>query len=126
MKKIIIAIMSLFMIMSFATMAAAGPAAETTTGGADVVIGGTSDTGGALTYNPSPSTVMSVKSLATSFTIISASSKTTTTTGIEYGIKSSETDVFQMRQATDGEVSTPTSATELGGTFTDKAGNSTS
>ena len=126
MKKIIIAIMSLFMIMSFATMAAAGATAETSTGGADVVIGGTSDTGGALTYNPSPSTLMSVQSSATSFTVISASSKTTTDTGIEYGIKSSETDIFQMRQATDYDVTTPTSATVLGGSFKDKAGNSTS
>ena len=128
MKKTTIAILSLFMTMSFATMALAATTVTTETGGEDVAIANDTGPGAGptLTFTPSPSTLMSITTDATNFTIIAASSKTTGGTsgnGIEYGIDSGEAAVYQMVQATAEKVTATDSATILPDTFEDKAGN---
>jgi len=124
--------MSLFMIAFFTTMAAATTPYVNTAAGDSVECSDSSGGGAGFTFNPSPSTWVSAKTSATAFTVITVSSKTTTTTGIEYGIKSSETDVFQRQQtaATTTANIDPSSELLLGGTgdtaFKDKASNETS
>lgn len=127
MKKIIIAMMSFFMIVSFSTMALATDSTQTGDEGTVVTISESSSDGGSgpgITFTPSPNTFMFAKTDADNFTIIAYSSKTNTSTGIEYGIKSTEAAVFQMVQIATPVA--PTSSTVLGGDFKDKAGNSTS
>ena len=124
MKKMIIAILSLFMIMSFVTLASAATA-RTTSGGAAITLAD-SGAGPGVTFNPSPSTVMSVATSATNFTIIGASSKTTEDNGIEYGVISGSNAMYQMTQANGGAV-TATTSTAPGSLpsadFKDKNGN---
>ena len=126
MRKITIAIISLFMVLSFTAMASAAES-HNSTAGATVKInssGGTTCPGPPLTFNPSPSTVMSVSTTATAFTIIAASSKTTTKdTGIEYGLVSGESAVYQRTQENPGEVTDAPTAGTLPSDFKDKAGN---
>jgi len=123
MKKIIIAMISLFMIISFTTIVSA-TTVTTTTGGAAVAIG-------SITFNPSPSTVMSVTTIDDEFVITSASAKTTTDNGIEYGIDSSSNALYQKTQETDGAVTaTSGSASPLTlptpADWEDRAGNAAS
>jgi len=129
MKKIIIAILSLFMAMSFATFAVA-TAITTTAGGAAVAITNAGGPGGGptLSFTPSPSTVMSTFTSPTQFTITAASKKTTTANGIEYGIDSDTSVIYQKVQAADGAVTATTSAATLPtpSVFKDKAGNDAS
>jgi len=125
MRKITIAIISLFMVLSFTAMASADQNVTTDTPGATVKIKSSGDTtcpGPDLTFNPSPSTVMSVSTTATAFTIIAASSKTNTTTGIEYGLDSDTSVVYQKTQTTAGAVTPTTSANALPSGFKDKSG----
>jgi hypothetical protein len=125
MRKITIAIISLFMVLSFTAMASAAES-HNSTAGATVTItssGGTTCPGPNFTFDPSPSTLMSVFTSATNFTIIAASSKTNTTTGIEYGLDSDTSVVYQKTQATAGHVTSTTSANALPSGFKDKAGN---
>jgi hypothetical protein len=121
MKKIIIALLSLFMIVSFTTMASAG-GPLTNTAGATLSLPD-SGAGPGITFSPSPSTLLSAWTSATNFTLISASSKTTTDNGIEYGIDSDSNTIYQKIQATDSAVTATTSATALPAGFKDKAGN---
>ena len=125
MRKITIAIISLFMVLSFTAMASADQNDTTTTGGATVTINKSSTCPGPrLTFNPSPSTVMSFSTTATAFTIIAASSKTTKkNTGIEYGLVSGESAVYQRTQENPGEVTDAPTAGTLPSDFKDKAGN---
>lgn len=119
MKKIIITMMSLFMIMSFSTMAIAVESSQEKAG-TPVLIGTAGVLGGVLSYSPSPSTLMSVFTSPIQFTATSASSKTTglstapnSPTGIEYGIDSDLTAVYQKIQAVTGSVTATTSAVTL-------------
>jgi len=123
MKKITIAIMSLFMIMSFSTIVSAAASADNNGTGGSLTVDGSVGAGPDLTFNPSPSTLVSVFTSATNYTLITASSKTTTSTGIEYGLDSDTSVVYQKVQATDSAVTAATSATALPGSdFKDKAG----
>ena len=117
MKKITIAILSLCMVISFTTMALATGAENNSTGGTLTIV---SDTGPGLTFNPSPSTVMSSFTSGTEYTIIAASSKTTADNGIEYGVVSSSNSVYQMKQATKEVCQTAAATLPTG--FKDKAG----
>jgi len=125
MRKITIAIISLFMILSLTAMASAAEWNNSTAGDTVTITssGGTICPGPNFTFDPSPSTLMSVSTSATNFTIIATSSKITTSTGIEYGIDSDTSVVYQKTQATQGEVTSTTSATALPSGFTDKSGN---
>ena len=126
MKKMIIAILSLFMIMSFVTLASAATVTATSASGGAAITLADSGAGPGVTFNPSPSTVMSVATSATNFTIIGASSKTTEDNGIEYGVISGSNAMYQMTQANGGAV-TDTTSTAPGSLpsadFKDKNGN---
>ena len=121
MRKITIAIISLFMVLSFTAMASAAES-HNSTAGATVTIDSSNCPGPNLTFNPSPSTVMSVSTTATAFTIIAASSKTNKDTGIEYGLVSDTSVVYQKTQTTAGAVTPTTSANALPSGFKDKSG----
>lgn len=126
MKKKIFAIISLFMIMSFSTVVSAAEMNNDTGGTLTVTSsGGTTCPGPDLTFNPSPSSLMSIFPSATNFTAIAASSKTTGGTGgngIEYAIDSGTSVIYQKVQAADSEVTATTGADNLPTGFTDKAG----
>ena len=120
MNKLTVAFITLFMILSFTTMAsAAGPFTSTGTGIAITFT--SSGAGPALEFTPSPSTLISGITTATTFTAVAASSKTTTENGIEYAVISTENAMYQKVQATTATV-TPAAAT-LDSDFLDKAGN---
>ena len=127
MKKIRIAILALFMIMSLSTMAISAEC-NNGTGGAVTISGGTT-AGPDLIFRPSPSTLISAYTSDTNYTIIAASDKTTGSdtatppSGIEYGIDSDTSAMYQMVQAKTDAVTATTSATALPDGFTDKAGN---
>lgn len=129
MKKIIITMISLFMIMAFTSIASATNTPTGTTGGGDAVVLTDTGAGSGFTFNPSPSTVMSVYVITTTdleganFCLISASVKTTTENGIEYGIDSDSSDIYQRVQATDNIVTPTTSGLVLPTDFRDKANN---
>ncbi|MBT6338859.1 MAG: hypothetical protein HOJ48_06135 [Desulfobacula sp.] len=116
MKKYTIIIMSLFMIILFSSGAYA-LTADTSTGGATVTLTSSSSSRADLTFTPSPSTVMSAVTSATAYTVIGASSKTTTSTGIEYSLISGSAVVYQKVQATTNDVTDVTSGT-AGSTLT--------
>lgn len=123
MKKIMIAILGLFMIMSFATMVSAETQTGTTSS-RSLTFAASNTPGPPITFTPSPSTLMSVTTSDVAFSITAASSKTTTDTGLEYGILSSSNAVYQMAQAANNAVTATTSATALPSTsFQDKDGN---
>ena len=81
--------------------------------------------GPAMTYTPSPSTLMSSFTSATAYTIASASSKTDTNNGMEYGILSTNEGYFQRAQTAAGVVPVCASATLLpaGTAWKDKNGS---
>lgn len=110
MKKYTIIIMSLFMIILFSS-SAYSLTADTSTGGATVTLESSSSSRADLTFTPSPSTVMSVITSATAHTVIGASSKTTTSTGVEYCLISGSAVVYQKVQATSNDVTDVTSGT---------------
>ncbi len=122
MKKIIIAILALFMVVSFTTIATAETDA-TTTGGEALELAGTNDPGPAFSFSPSPSTIMAVDTGENTYAATSASIRTTTDTGIEYGVLSTSNDMFQMAQAADNAVQAPTDASTLPDGFVNRAGN---
>lgn len=62
--------------------------------------------GGDLVFQSSPSTLMSEVTSGSAFTIVSASSKTTKANGIEYCLISGNGNIYQMKQAGDGAVTT--------------------
>lgn len=113
MKKTIITITGLFMVILLSSSAYAATA-TTTAGGADVTLTSTHGTAPDLTYTPSPSTLMSVVTSTTAYTIASASSKTDLTTGIEYCLISGDSIVYMKTQAT---AATVTSAGSTAGTI---------
>ncbi len=121
MKKTLIAILSLFTIMSLTTFVYAADFVNASAGAKITITGGTT-AGPDLEFTPSPSTLMSASTSPTDFTITAASSKTTDENGIEYGLDSSTSDVYQQVQATTGAVTVTDSATTLPGSFTTKAG----
>jgi len=124
MRKITIAIISLFMVLSFTAMASAAENHNSTAVAAVTINKSSTCPGPPLTFNPSPSTVMSFSTTATAFTIIAASSKTTKkNTGIEYGLVSGESAVYQRTQENPGEVTDAPTAGTLPSGFKDKAGN---
>ncbi|MCF6245779.1 MAG: hypothetical protein L3J69_00310 [Desulfobacula sp.] len=90
MTKYIIIILSLLMI----TLASSAWA-ETLT------IDGTNSGGVNLVFTTSPSTTMVSSTSATGFYIGSASTKTTTSNGIEYAMISGTNSIYQKVQATD-------------------------
>jgi len=124
MKKMIIAIVSLFMIMSFITLASAATVTATSASGGAAITLADSGAGPGVTFNPSPSTLISAATNATLFTITAASSKTTTANGIEYGVISGSNAMYQMTQAADNAVTASTTPGSLpSANFKDKNGN---
>lgn len=93
MKKNIIVALGLLMTIAFTASAWAG----------DITITG-SDPGGNLVFKASPNTLVSHSTDATAFTLVTASSKTTTENGIEYCMVSIDGYIRQMKQAADGAV----------------------
>lgn len=119
--KIFKIIMICSCLMTFLTITAiADTSTATTTGGDVVAFGGTP----ALNFTPSPSTIMAVETTALAYAVTSGSTKTTTETGIMYGVLSSRSPVYQYAQQADGELVAPSSATSLGSNWEDKSGNS--
>ena len=102
MKKNVIAIICAIMLSFVSTMAFAG-AITSASAGASVALTD-SGAGPGLTFTPSPSSFVSVFASDTAFTITSASAKTTTDNGIEYGILSSSNAMYQQVQAEDRTV----------------------
>ncbi len=123
MRKITIAIISLFMVLSFTAMASAAENHNSTAVAAVTINKSSTCPGPPLTFNPSPSTLMSFSTTATAFTIIAASSKTNKDTGIEYGLVSDTSVVYQKTQTTAGKVTDAPTAGTLPSDFKDKAGN---
>lgn len=115
--------MSLFTMMIFASTALAAGADDNGTAGGDVltITGGTT-AGPALTFTPSPSTLITVFTAPTEFTATAASAKTTMANGIEYGIDSDTSDMYQMVQGADNDVTDADAADALPSTFETKAG----
>ena len=131
MKKNIMIIVYALMLSFVSTMVFAGNTAAPAPAdaGNPITILGTSATcpGPSLTFTPSPATLISASTSGTAFTITSASGKTTTANGIEYGILSSRNQMYQRIQTTDNDVTDTASAIALPGTdWKDKAGNSAS
>jgi len=123
MKKMIIAIMTVFLIMSFTTMVSA-EVQTSSSAGAGITFAASNTSGPSITYTPSPSSLVSAFTSATAFTITGGSGKTTTSNGIEYGVVSSENAMYQRVQATSNTVTAADSATSLpGSNWKDKAGN---
>ena len=85
---------------------------------ADVTISDSNAGGGDLVFTPSPSTTMNTATSASAFTIVSASTKTTTANGIEYALVSADGNIYQMKQAKDA---TATAAGTAGTVPTDFA-----
>ena len=121
MKKIIMTILGLFIIISFATTASAAD-------GDAITISADNTAGPALTFNPSSSTSISATTAVNTFTIISGSTKAGEN-ALEYGIISTENVIYQAPvdlSATGATVSTTSSATDLptdGGTWKTKSGS---
>lgn len=82
-------------------------------------------TGGVVfNFTPSPSTVMSVFTSVTGFTLAAGSIKTTVGNGLEYGVTATESAIFQRDKTTGQDVIQQLSATVLTGAgWLDKAGN---
>lgn len=99
MRKIKITLIALFMVMSFATLALSENPVTTTTGGEELNIGSSGSR--ILDFTPSPSTVMSVYTEKTVYTIIGASAKTTEDNGIEYGAVYDTNSMYQREQEAD-------------------------
>ncbi len=123
MKKIMTLIFALFIVASFSTAAIAEDVDGASSGGA-ITFNATNTSGPAVTYTPSPSTIIAASTSDVAYAITSASGKTDTDNGIEYGILSSSEQIYQRTQATANDVTATTSATALPGTsWKDKAGN---
>ncbi|MDA3918359.1 MAG: hypothetical protein PF690_15485 [Deltaproteobacteria bacterium] len=106
MKKIIMAILGLFIIISFATTASAAD-------GAAISISDAGGTGGALDFNPSSSTSIGAFTAENTFTIVAASTKAGEN-AIIYGVISTENVIYQASvDLSDTSVTLPTSATAL-------------
>jgi len=121
MKKIIIAILGFFVIISFTTPVSAD---EATTGtiGAEITITA-AGTGPDMSFTPSPSTIISTFTSDTTYTITTGSTKAGDNC-IEYGIISTDNNMYQREVATSGSVAAATSATALPGSgWADKGGN---
>ena len=110
MKKYTIIIMGLFLIMFFSGSAYA-LTADTSTGGDTVTLTSSSSSRANLIFTPSPNSLMSIVTSATAYTVVGASSKTTTSTGIEYCLVSGSAIVYQKPQATDNDVTDVTGFT---------------
>ncbi len=122
MNKIVMALLSLCMIMAFNTTAFA----YTNAAGAAITIGDGAGSAPTLVFTPSPSSLMEVLTSATNFAGTAASSKTTggaNGNGIEYGILSTTSIMYQMVQADDGALTSPDDEEGLPGTFVTKGGS---
>ena len=119
MNKLIITLTSLFIIMSFSTIASAAGVFTSASAGAAITFT-TSGAGPTLVFTPSPSTLISSITSATAFGITAASAKTDTTNGIEYGAVSTSNAMFQMQQKTKNAVQVAALILPTG--FKDKSG----
>lgn len=100
MKKNIMILLGLLMMVTFASSS-----------WALTITGGTTITGApSLSFTPSPSSVMAADTIATDFSITSASSKTTTANGLEYAMVSTNGNIYQRTQVGNGVVEDPETA----------------
>ena len=125
MRKITHVIIGLFMIISFATIASAET--QTRLAGKAITFAASTATcpGPALTFTPSPRTILSGTTNATvNFSITSGSTKTGAN-GLEYGILNTDTGIYQRAIVATTFIPAATdSATALPGDgWADKAGN---
>lgn len=125
MKLIKIAVICITMIAMMTPMAFSG-SGSTSTGGAKITIAN-SGSNPDLNFTPSPTTIMSWNTSATSYAVTGVSAKTDAANGKQYGVVAGSSPVYeQAASVSDGTVSLtdPSSATSLGSDWKDKAGNS--
>ncbi len=121
MKKIIILAISLLLVSTGASFA--GTQTATADGDAIAIPAGSAG-GGAMDFNPSSSTTISVTTFATRFEIISGSQKNNTDDGMEYGVVSWDNAVYQRNLQTDNTITASTGTiVTANDTFVNKAGN---
>ena len=131
MKFFKIVILCASMVTLITSMAFSETSTQAAAGSPVILTDASSTSPAPFDFTPSPSTSMEIQTSATSYALSAVSTKTNAENGYHYGAVAAASAIFQLGVVT-GDIDAnglvvlqaPASATSLGGSWEDKAGNS--